>query len=390
MEDLGRIEQLTLQLIASEICDREVSDDFKRELDEDTLFKVYTLAHHHDMAHIVGAFLVKNELVKGKLKDAYEKAISLAVFRRARQDAMLNAITESFNENGIDYVLMKGSIIKNFYPESYQRTSSDIDLLVKDTQIKKINAVLTKKVGLKLEGRWFCNEDFMSPDGVVNVEVHHNIMSDIVLLKNPQVFGGVWEFVKDHKLQNEYFYLHFISHALKHFYHGGCGIKPLLDLYLINKKIPFDKEKKDKLLKESKLDLFENNLKDISMHVFENTPINETEREMLYYILGNGTYGTQQSGVANSVASKGGKFKYVLKRIFIPYRELIIYYPTLKKHKILFPFYTVKRWVVKLRAGKVKSITSEMKNTFNVSEKDIDKTNRFLKDCGIEQAIKKQ
>lgn len=57
----------------------------------------------------------------------------------------------------------------------------------------------------------------------------------------------------EYKMSKELFLLYHIYHMAKHFIHGGCGIKPFIDLWIIKNKIGFDGGKAQKMLQESGL-----------------------------------------------------------------------------------------------------------------------------------------
>ena len=63
----------------------------------------------------------------------------------------LEHIKSVFEKNKIEYILLKGSVLRNYYPEPWMRTSCDIDILVHDEQLDKAVKVLTQ-TGYRVEG----------------------------------------------------------------------------------------------------------------------------------------------------------------------------------------------------------------------------------------------
>ena len=61
-------------------------------------------------------------------------------------------------------------------------------------------------------------------------------------------------------------------------------------------------------------------------------------------MLKGGMYGTLNQGVLAEQVSIGGRVNYLIKRIFLPYEQMRIRYPVLKKHRWLTPIYEVRRW----------------------------------------------
>ena len=110
------------------------------------------------------------------------------------------------------------------------------------------------------------------------------------------------------------------------------------------------------------------------------TPISERLEQ---FILSGGIYGTVENRVAVQQAITGGKFSYIVSRIFLSYDELKLKYPNLEKRKWLFPFYQIKRWFRLLGKGKLKKSMQEAKTTSSVTTEENDQTTRLLKELGI-------
>ena len=84
------------------------------------------------------------------------------------------------------------------------------------------------------------------------------------------------------------------------------------------------------------------------------------------YILKGGVYGTLENRVLVAQTRQGGKLKYILSRLFMPYGALKNYYPILNKHKWLFPFMHVGRWIRFFIKGSFKRGLKEIKLNQNI------------------------
>ena len=51
----------------------------------------------------------------------------------------IKCLEEEFNHNQIDYMLLKGSVLKHVYPKTDMRTMGDIDILIRTEQYEKIS-----------------------------------------------------------------------------------------------------------------------------------------------------------------------------------------------------------------------------------------------------------
>ena len=80
---------------------------------------------------------------------------------------------------------------------------------------------------------------------------------------------------------------------------------------------------------------------------------------------------------------KGGKFRYALSVIFLPYAKLKLKYPVLEKHKWLFPFMSVWRWICAPFGGKIKKNLQNVEEHGAVSEKTQTETDQLLREIGL-------
>ena len=78
---MEKIIRAMMDLIASEVCGKEI-DKSQYTLTDEELVKLYKLSKSHDLAHLVGDALIKNNLIEdGEIKAKFQKQIMLAVYR---------------------------------------------------------------------------------------------------------------------------------------------------------------------------------------------------------------------------------------------------------------------------------------------------------------------
>ena len=96
------------------------------------------------------------------------------------------------------------------------------------------------------------------------------------------------------------------------------------------------------------------------------------------YILGAAIYGDVENRVAILKRKQGGRFRYIMGRIFLPYGKLKKIYPRLKKYPILLPYYEIKRWLrLVLRKDTARAL-NELKVSGNVSEDKAERLTNML------------
>ncbi len=368
--------KLLFSLINHELFGRPLPEEVKEPLGEEELKSLHALSEKHDLAHLVADALYKNQLLTqgSTMAEKFQKAQVLALYRYTKIEYERERICHVFEEAGIPYVPLKGIIIRPLYPQPYLRTSCDIDILIHKEDTDRAICLLTNdlKFNINTEFSHFHDVSLFSPGGI-HLELHFTIEEnkdhlDIVL-------SQVWDHCHpikpdgcEYRQTPEFFILHHIVHMSEHFLKGGCGIRPLIDLYLLRCKMPYDEATVLALCEACGMKSFYLRSKELSDVWFDNHPHNDTTQRMQAFILYGGIYGNMDNSVAINQQKKGNSFQYLLGRVFMPYRNLKVKYPILNKHKWLFPAMTVRRWLSLLSTTRRKRITREIKISSNLSQ----------------------
>ena len=86
---------------------------------------LYKLSKAHDLAHLVGDALIKNDLIgNDEIKEKYQKQVMIAIYRYEKINYELNRLRSALNEARIPFIPLKGSVLRQYYPEPWMRTSS--------------------------------------------------------------------------------------------------------------------------------------------------------------------------------------------------------------------------------------------------------------------------
>ena len=80
---------------------------------------------------------------------------------------------------------------------------------------------------------------------------------------------------------------------------------------------------------------------------------------------------------------KGGKTRYVLSRIWLPYDVLRFRYPSLTGKRALLPLYELHRWGALFFGGKAKRRVNELKMSSAITANDRAKTEQMLLQLGL-------
>ena len=199
-----------------------------KNLDWDKLF--YS-ASKHKMPHLFYEVLKRSEITLEKdIEEKFFKAYKSALKKSAVFDAEFRYISEAFSNNKISFVPLKGSVIKNFYPEANMRTMSDLDFLVAENDRKKDKEIMCSS-GYKITLANVTHEDVFQKPPLMNVELHYSpvpcdhseynyYQKKIPQLLNPE---NPWYY------EDQYVFL--IAHTAKHFRGGGVGVRAIADIF---------------------------------------------------------------------------------------------------------------------------------------------------------------
>lgn len=355
----------------------------------DILPKITLLAQKHDVIHLIVFALKKNGLFDEGNKNL-ESKILLAVYRLEKLNYELTKLCAALEQAEIPFIPLKGSVLRQYYPEPWMRTSCDIDVLVHEEDLQRVVSYLSDNLGYRRESQ-NSHDISMFSQGGVHIEVHFDLVEDGKVNSATAVLKKIWNVAVKHDMCNcqyeipdEMFYFYHIAHMAKHFVGtGGCGIRPFLDIWVLNHRIDFNREKREKLLSDGGLSVFAKQAELLSEVWFGNAEHTEITKQMERYILRGGVYGTTTNRVAVQQQKQGGKVKYALSKIFIPYDVIKFHYPILQKHRWLTPIMEVRRWGKLIFCGHLKRTVNELKYNSTISDDAAAEAKTLLKNVGL-------
>ena len=357
------------------------------------LSKLYTLSENQDMAHIPAEALSSAKAFDGthdtkltELKQRFEKSLMLSVVRFIRIDAELKRISSLFESEGINFIPLKGSVLKFYYKNPKIRTSCDIDILVREEDLARCDRLLTE--ALKYEGgRKNAHDVSYHSESGVHLELHYSLMESYNGERSEAKLSEAWDYSYPEegyshlrRLKGEFFYLYHIAHMAKHFINGGCGVKPYMDIFVMKEASLFDRASADELLLECGLKVFSEVQEELSSVWFSDGSHTDLTQASEDFVFSGGVYGNFDNYIAMHSAKRGSKFKYLLSRIFLSYAELTDVYPSLKGKRILTPIYQIRRFAnLIFKKGSAKRSISELKRTAAIDKSKSSKTQEFMK-----------
>lgn len=387
---MEKIIRAMMDLIANEVCSKEL-DKSQYAFTDEELVKLYKISKSHDLAHLVGDALIKKGLIgDGEIKTKFQKQIMLAFYRYEKINYELGRLRKVLNEAKIPFIPLKGSVLRRYYPEPWMRTSCDIDVLVHESDLERAVSALTSAAGYKADSKG-SHDVGMFSDGGVHLELHYSLIEDKIVGSVADILRNAWGKASPVSDTSEYvfcddmFFFYHTAHMAKHFVNGGCGIRPFIDIWVLNHRVSFSREKRDALLSKGGILTFAKEAESLSEVWFGNGEHTDVTHRMEDYLLRGGVYGTTKNRVSVQQVKTGGKFRYAISRIWLPYDVLKFHYPSLSGKRALLPFYEVRRWFKLIFCGGAKRSMNELKLNSATTLTEQASTEEMLTELGLDR-----
>lgn len=270
-----------------------------------------------------------------------------------RQSYEIEQIEAAFAAENIEYMPLKGTVLKTIYPLPEMRTMGDADILIKLEQYPQIQAIMER---LQFTFKNETDHELVWKKPTLFLELHKSIMTTY----NKDFygyFGTGWGLAKPvpgttkYEMTAEDFYLYAFVHFTKHYRISGIGIKHLLDLWVYAEAKPeldwaYIRQELDKM---HLLKFFEN-IKMTADVWFCDAAQTDVTDLITSVIFNSGQYGSAEQAIINRSLQYGQKtasqmrVNRAIKFVFLPYPAMTRKYAVLKKAPVLLPVMWVVRW----------------------------------------------
>ena len=354
--------QYIVHLIYSLLNDKVPSDKPEQCSFED----IYQMSVFHNITIMVLEALKKtNQEIPPEILAKWSKKAAVANAQNVVQFSERERIYRAFEENQVDYLPLKGYIIKSLYPEQKFRQMSDLDILIREADNLRVKSVL-EQLGYRCEKFGQEVDDQYSKDPYMKIEIHYRLFGDLHFDNNDwnpsyiPLLLDPWKYAEQTASQYQYrftdddFYIYFILHLAKHYFSYGSGIRQFLDLYFLNHKLNLNKELIYEQLDLVGLKEFCITAEQMVSYWFHESDKNGMINDMEQTVFLSGSYGTKIQGVKreiekyNEYHKNGNYYLFYLKNRLFPSLNIMKFStPMLRKHPVLLPVYWVKRIVTK-------------------------------------------
>lgn len=359
-----------------EILRRELHGEEQQPLPEGVSCEsIMAMAKKHSVDILAYQGLVKIPEYKEILREKWKQQIFQCTMQGKVQLAERNRLYDTFSKQGIQYLPLKGCVLKEWYDQPEVRQMSDLDILINSCDRDFLKQIMNEQ-GYELlhessHHDVYCKKPWMT------VELHHKMLD--ASIANHSKYDEIWEWAYEaplgsHRfhLKADDFYLFFIEHFAKHYYNSGCGIRFLMDTYVLLKKIgsEFNEKHLEEKLKERDLLEFRKEAEILAQAWFGGNKTVCMNTKMERIVLEAGIYGTRTQKKRNRIntymksfrSRKVGKFFYCMSMVFLGYQDMCLLYPVLKKIPVLLPFCWIHRTIRTLftKRERIKTIWNEV------------------------------
>lgn len=380
--------EVLFALLRSGLTGETVSPSVQEACTEEMLEKVYYHAHRHDVAQVVGQALSKMQAPDCDVVKSFKKTAFMAFYRYGQIKYEYDRMCKTLEEGQIPFIPLKGSVIRDHYPEPWLRTSGDVDVLVREEDLDRAVELLETKLQ-------YCSRGKAAHDVVLTGMNGFYLELHFALVQTPgkakDILDRVWEDARPiapgsyhHVLSSEMFYFYHLAHMAKHVRIGGSGIRNFMDLWIMSEKMPVDAEKLKKLLVRGERLDFARAADKLTRAWFCGEEPDHWTQVMEEFILSGKVYGSTENSIIIGQQVHGGGIRYVLYRIFMPYEKLKENFPVLEKHKWLTPVYQVVRWIRMLRMGRFDRSMRELSMSAKITDETRENIYALIEHLGLD------
>ena len=383
-------QQVVITLVKSALC----SEGY--ELPEVFDFNnVIQIAKKHQIVNMVyyGGLLcgLQNHPAMQKLVTHVCKQVFITEQQLFEIQRMFNA----FQENGIYYAPIKGCLLKKMYPKKDMRAMGDADVLIKFEQYQDIVPVMNE-LGFEFV-KDSSNELVWHKGSSLCLELHRYLVSP----SHKDLFSyyeNSWDFAVQSpenpyrfELTDENHFIFLFVHFAKHYRSGGIGIRHITDLWVyMSQKPDMDYDYIHSEIKKLKLFDFYTNVIDTLNVWFSQKVHNEKTDIITEFVFNSGNFGTTESALKSRAVktqktqkTENVRTKFFFGLIFLPYSNMCVLYPVLKKAPFLLPVMWLVRCFDRL-FFKGDTAKKHYKNIKNLTPEIIDEYKKYLLSVGLD------
>ena len=304
------------------------------------------------------------------------------ILKETSQIFDIEKVIERCEKAGIKNVPLKGYFMRLLYPRSDFRTMTDIDILIKKNDLKRIEKIFTEldfeKISLIKsteihfrKGLLYCE---VHCDLNENADNYYDDIRDKIVLRDGYSYS--------YQMKPEDFYIYMIYHTAKHFLNGGIGIRMVMDVYVYLKAYrTLDMEYIEGELSKVRLVDFESRFRAVAMNWFsgKGTLIDDLGEFILYC----STFGERVIYFYQDNKRETRFFWF--KQVFIPLDKMKEKYAYLNKAPFLLPVSWTQYWFKRIFVARDLNLKEGFSDrNRNLDAQDAEFVSNLMKELNME------
>ncbi len=293
-----------------------------------------------------------------------------------QQNSYVEQLMSEFDRQAVRYMPLKGVLLRRLYPQPHMRAMGDCDILIDVGQYDRIRPIMLQ-LGYT-EDTESDHELIWHRDSVC-IELHKRLIPSY----NKDYyayFGDGWNRARAcgrgmcYKMSSEDELIYLITHFAKHYRDAGIGIRHLVDIKLYLDSIQLDNAYLEKQLKTLRLWEFFNNVSKTANVWFSGEQEDDATKRITEVIFSGGAFGTDEAHNMSSALKQRktqkakSRIARMFNKVFLPYKNMCLLFPFLKKVPCILPFlwvwriiYTAfnKKGVLTKHYNSIKSLTPD-------------------------------
>lgn len=342
--------------------------------------------------------LSKKFSVSAELLSYAKKDLNHWIYIDTAMKYEIENLLKCFDKEQIYNLPMKGYFLKNDYPNPFDRSIADYDVLFEIKDIEKIKTVFSRN------GYEFVQNDdtqyHFKKAPFMYIEMHrallHKYEDCYDIFKNQLDKANLrdgYNYSKEMSLEDYYIYM--LLHSAKHFSQGGIGIRMIADEYVFYKK--YSDQLNQKYLSEQfeklGITLFEKKLRDISLKWFSKGSEVKDFDDVEEYILLSMTLGRLDVAVMSEMerqrvniktGRKKSRFANFISSLFPNKTYMANKYPFVEKMPILLPYSWACMWCRRIFIDRNINIKKGFNNRTSYTDDDVSYFNYIQTEVGFD------
>ena len=225
--------------IRNEVC--------KKKYDNVDWNELRKLSRKHTIEGLIYSALNKAELLENidedKVKDLKKEVFFTGVTQISNM-SKLEKVFNEFSKENVPVIVLKGLVVREYYPQPEQRSMSDADIFVKAKDINKSKKILIDLGYTEIDAEASHHIKYIK-SGYPMIELHWHVMKRDGFSDELDLFeDDIWDRTIEVKVKGakvlslgyEDLALHLCMHMAAHLAASGFGVRQIADLVLLVEK----------------------------------------------------------------------------------------------------------------------------------------------------------